>query len=122
MHNPGNLFAIAALVLWVPLTFYFFARFKVPVAATLSIVGGSLFLPEHVKILLPVLPDLDKTTIPVIATFMACMWKAPRKLSQAGSSRIDLCFLIVVVGIIGTWQTNGDVLLGGPESGWLHRL
>jgi len=115
MSNPGNFFAIIALFAWFPITFLFFTRNKPAAAAALSIIGGFLFLPELVSVNLPIFPDLSKRSIPVIATFVCCLIKAPGKLSQAKPFRgVDLFIVLLFVQQIGTWLTNGDFVPGGP--------
>lgn len=115
MNNPGNFFAIIALVAWFPITFLLFARYKPALATALSIVGGNLFLPELVQINLPVFPDLTKSSIPALAVLMACSFKARSRLSQAKPlTGIDLCIVLVVIQDIGTWLTNPDPVPGGP--------
>jgi hypothetical protein len=112
MENPGNIFGPIALVAWIPFTFYLFTRFKPAVAGTISVVGGALFLPEKVKFLLPLLPDLDKTSITVIATFLACFVRARAKIAENKAMSMDVCLAFLLVGQIGMWLTNTDWLVG----------
>lgn len=126
MYNPGNsILAIVALVLWVPITVALFMRLRPAAAATYSIVGGALFLPEAVQILLPFFPDLDKSSIPVLTSLACCAFKARHKLAAAKPYRgVDVLALLLAGGEIGTWLTNRDSLvtkwnyLAGPLTGY----
>lgn len=107
-----NAFAYAALALWALFAVVAFASAKPPLATALTLIGGRLFLPESVDFKLPVLPDLDKYSIPALAAFIGCLFTARRQLVAKGlrPRPIDRWFLVLLAGHIGTMLTNGDVL------------
>jgi hypothetical protein len=116
MNNPGNFLGIVVLALWVPLTFVLFARLKPALAGVLAIVGGVLFLPEQVSFNLPIFPDLDKVTIPVLTTIAATFIFARRKISETKAFEgIDAIFLVIPLGDVGMWLTNGDPLVSAAS-------
>jgi len=112
MTNPGNALAIIVLALWIPITFFLFSRYRPALAGALAVVGGALLLPEHVSFNLPILPDLNKVTIPVFTTIAATAIFARRKLSDTKAFEgIDAIFFVIPLGDIGMWLTNGDTLV-----------
>jgi hypothetical protein len=46
-----------ALLLWLPIVFYFFTRYPVRTAVIVSFIGGLLFLPQRTVFALPLIPD-----------------------------------------------------------------
>jgi hypothetical protein len=116
-----NTFSYAALVLWGPITLVLFARLKPPLATALALVGGMLFLPEVVSFNPPILPVLDKSTIPGFAAIVGCLSTAAgrKRLAAARPFRgIDLWFLLLLAGDAGTVLTNLDTLdYGVPKPG-----
>lgn len=111
MTNPGNPLAIIALALWVPITFFLFSRYRPAMAGALSVLGGVLFLPERVAFNMPIIPDLDKVTIPVLTSLVACFFFARQKFNGVKPfDGIDAIFLLMVIGDVGMWLTNGDPL------------
>jgi len=112
MTNPGNPLGILMLALWVPLIFVLFSRLKPALAGALAVVGGVLFLPEHVSFNLPILPDLNKVTIPVLTTIAATFFFARRKFSEIKAFEgIDAIFFVIPIGDVGMWLTNRDPLI-----------
>lgn len=112
MTNPGNILGALILALWIPITFALFARLKPAMAGAIAVVGGVCLLPEQVTFNLPLFPDLNKVTIPVFSVLAACFFFARRRFSEVRPFEgIDAIFLILPLGDIGMWQTNGDSLV-----------
>jgi len=59
---------LIAIYAWPIISVVLFNKYRLPVAALVCMLGGFLFLPETIAIDLPVLPSLDKYSIPVLAT------------------------------------------------------
>ena len=59
---------LIAIYAWPVISVVLFNKYRLPVAALVCMLGGFLFLPETIAIDLPVLPSLDKYSIPVLAT------------------------------------------------------
>lgn len=105
----GGPVASLALLVWIPVTFFLFSRLEPLAALLISILGGYLILPPLVAFDIPMLPALDKYSIPALAAYLAALAirgdRAP--LSAAGFWG-TCCVALVVVGAIGTALTNGD--------------
>ena len=103
-----------ALLTWPLVAIFFFALLSVPAALVLTIVGGYLILPEQVGIDLPVLPRLDKDTIPVLSAILIAglvARKRPGTVLKGYIPRnpIVLGLLILLfLGVVGTVMTNGE--------------
>src|SRR5687767_12886643 len=72
-YGQPNSLSYIALVLWAPITLLLFARLRPPLAAAIALVGGMLFLPEVIFFNPPLLPELDKRTIPPLAALVGCL-------------------------------------------------
>jgi hypothetical protein len=116
-----NSFSYAALVLWGPITLVLFARLRPPLATAIALVGGMLLLPEVVNFNPPILPVLDKHTIPGFAAIVGCLSTAAgrKRLRAARPFRgIDRWFLLLLLGDTATVLTNMDTLpYGIPKPG-----
>lgn len=62
-----------ALLSWPLVVLALFRRYSVQVALCATIIGGYLLLPESTFINLPVLPTLNKHTVPVFAAILALL-------------------------------------------------
>jgi len=105
--------AWAALILWPFLAVIFFAAMSVPAALVATIVGGYLFLPEQVEFDLPVLPPLDKHTIPALSALVltAVAAKVPGTFQKGYIPRRPMVILLLAalfLGVMATVLTNGD--------------
>lgn len=111
-----------ALFSWPLISIAFFKRCSPHVAVVLTILAGYLILPEKYSIDLPLLPPLNKITVPAItALVLAAM------MVRRGTARFpvlpglfprlfSMWFLIVLLvgGAFMTVMTNGDTLQFGP--------
>lgn len=119
----------AALIFWPLVAAVLFRTLRLPVAFLATILGGYLLLPTKTVLDLPLLPSLDKYTIPVLAAlvgvllmsgrpqFSATGQKLPAWPVQPGflpRSRVALALLFVIgIGLMGTHMTNADVVVYG---------
>ena len=72
-----NALSFLVLLIWTPVAVVLFRRLPADRALIWSILGAYLVLPPVAAFDLPVLPDLDKVTIPNIAA-LACVWYVAR--------------------------------------------
>ncbi|MFK8003265.1 MAG: hypothetical protein AB8H86_27090 [Polyangiales bacterium] len=114
MGSP-NIFSTLALFLWIPVTAWLFKRFKPAEAAIWAILLSVNYLPEVVAFDPPLLPPLDKTSMAALWCLIACIVKSPGRIKSAKPFRgIDILFIFMLVGNVGTALTNGDALVTGP--------
>jgi hypothetical protein len=112
--SPDGLLANGVLVLWIPLAIVLFMVMRPERAALITIFGGLLFLPELVFFKLPLLPPLDKQTIPYFAALIGFSVRTPRRVWHLPRERwVTVITLIMIVGGIGITLTNGDALSYG---------
>ncbi|MGC3940440.1 hypothetical protein ACOTTU_21780 [Roseobacter sp. EG26] len=115
--------AWAALIIWPIVSFVFYNKLTAPVALCATIVGGYLLLPTRFGLDLPILPPLDKRTIPTIVAFI---FTAVAIRKDAGNIQVlpgwiprDPVVLgllmLLVVGTLGSVFTNREALVFGPR-------
>ncbi|MGF1469595.1 MAG: hypothetical protein ACFCGT_26025 [Sandaracinaceae bacterium] len=116
MFGAPNFLAYLALILWGPVTLVIFHRFRGPTALIISVLAGTMFLPEVFGIDLPALPPFDKESITLLWAFVGCTWKCWDRVRQGRPLLgIDAFFLVVLIGNVGTSLTNEDALQVGPS-------
>ncbi len=115
-HNAGS-FAYLALLLVVPLTITAFATLR-PVVATLVVYLGSvMFGPMLVDFDAPLVPPLDKESLPNLMIFICVCVTARREMKAARmGTGLDILVLGLVFCAAGTALTNTDLLQYGPTS------
>ena len=110
------------LVLWPFVSIVFFATMRLPVALCATLLGGYLLLPSQISVDLPVLPALDKHSVPALTAllFTAIMMRRqdawptmPGWVPRHPVALVCLGFLLVMS--FGTALTNGDSLVFGPR-------
>lgn len=111
-----------AIIAWVGVIFWLFARYRPAIAAAVSILGGYLLLPRNFAIDLPAVPTLDKSSITAL-----CVVLAAAMLLNVGRLRampagmilkgmwprnhvVLILFITLLIGVTGTVVTNGDGL------------
>lgn len=107
-----NTLAYIMLMIWPLVTLWLFRRLSIERAILWSILAGYLLLPPLAEFDLPLVPDMDKFTIPSVAAFLVCVlvMKKPVPLLP----RHPVVRLLVagfVLGVIPTVFTNGDPIL-----------
>ena len=117
-----------ALGLWPFISGALFWLTRLPVAVTVTLIGGYLLLPTRTSFDLPIFPALDKNTIPALTALLFTIFQTSRRSSaesRAASwpvqdgwlprNRMVLFFLIcLVLGNIATVAVNGDPISYGP--------
>lgn len=116
---PYDIRAYLALLAFVPLSLLVFAavpRHRVVASVFGVYMGGLLFLPEAAAFDFPLVPPLDKNSFAAIMALTGAFIFERKRLIQAKPFRgVDIFFLIVIAGDIGTALTNPDVLIFGEE-------
>ena len=112
---------LLALFAWPLISIVFFQRLRLPLAILVTILGGYLLLPSRISLDLPLLPELDKTSIPAItALVLALIFTKDDRSSDARPVGLiprhpaALALLgLLVLGSVMTVLTNGDALTYG---------
>ena len=110
-----NLFAYMTLIAWPLISLGFFKRFQPITAVFWTIVGGYLLLPVKVDIDFPLIPPLDKESIPAISALIGCIYIAKEKISlipAAGLERWLIVSLLIIPFI--TVMNNPEPVNGIP--------
>jgi len=107
-----NILAYLMLMTWPLVTLWLFRRLSIERAILWSILAGYLLLPPLAEFDLPLVPDMDKFTIPSVAAFLVCVLvlKKPVPLWP----RHPVARLLVggfVLSVIATVFTNSDPIL-----------
>jgi len=109
-----NLIAYLALIIWPFLALFMYRALR-PVAATFwTIVGGYLLLPVRVSLDFPLIPPLDKQSIPAIAALIGCMALKDKKINLIPKSGLErwLIFILLLVPFF-TVLNNGEPMFNG---------
>lgn len=96
----GNVLAILTLLSWPVISAIMFQRMEARRAFVWSILGAYMSLSPLTAVALPVIPDMDKTTLPNIAAALLAMGAGHRVLTLPGS---PLMKLAVILFIIAPW-------------------
>ena len=112
---------LLALFAWPLISIVFFQRLRLPLAILVTIVGGFLLLPTATSLDLPMLPSLDKRTIPALtALILAAVFAGSDRSDELRPSGLIprhpvvlLLLGVLVLGTIMTALTNTDALTYG---------
>lgn len=116
MIEIGNTFALLALLGWPLVVIFLFRVLPLNRALIWSILGAYMALPQLSAIDLPIVPALNKETIPNLVAFAACLaiWgKMPTLIPAGWVGRVLLVLFIVSPAI--TVLTNLDPVLFGID-------
>lgn len=107
----ANGFAYLVLILWPLVAIWLYKRKEVLPATFWTIVGGYLLLPVGVDFDFPLIPALNKTTIPAVMAFLGCKYLARRNIGLLPPSGFERnMILLFFVGSVGMVFTNGDAI------------
>lgn len=105
----GNSLAYLALAAWPFLCLVLFRTQKLERALIWSILGGYLFLPPLTEFNLPLVPAMDKVSIPNVSVLLILLFAMPQKVHLLPESRIArLLAGGLILSAIPTVLTNGD--------------
>ncbi len=99
---------------FIPLGVHFFGRFRPERAALLLMFAAMLFMPERFNYDAPLIPPIDKRSLPYLLLTALLFFKAPKKLKnmKLGRGPDVFLFLMMAAGFM-TVQTNQDALIYG---------
>lgn len=113
---------LLVIFLWPLISIVFFKCLRLPVAILVTIVGGFLLLPGSTSLDLPVLPSLNKSTVPALTALILALIFSRTELSDdqrpkglIPSHPTALLLLAgLVMGAVFTVFANTDALAYGP--------
>lgn len=109
-----NAIAYAMLLIWPLVCVAMLRRMPLERGLIWCILGGYLLLPQSAEFDLPLIPAMDKVSIPNISAFFVCVYVMGKKIALWPESTIAKILLVIFVfGAIPTVLTNGDPLLYG---------
>ena len=123
MIQIGNIFALLALLGWPFVVILMFQKMSEPRALIWSILAGYMFLPQLSAINLPLVPPLNKETIPNLTAFAVCVvhWgRMPRLLPAGWVGRVLMVLFIASPAV--TVVTNLDPIRFGVDTFGTMRL
>jgi hypothetical protein len=109
-----NILAYVMLLGWPAVAAILFRRLPLEKAFIWTIMGGYLALPPVAYLDLPLIPPLDKHSIPALSAFVL-LWvhqgRMPRLVPRSSIAKVFLCILLF--SGIGTVLTNSDAQVIG---------
>ncbi len=116
MPSRINAFALIAFWLVVPGVMVAFSRLVPRKAALVVLCATILFLPELLKFDFPLIPSLDKRTLPALLVAIGVFRLAKKEIKAAELGKgFDFLLVIALLSALGTVLTNGDTLKYGPK-------
>ncbi|TNF62810.1 MAG: hypothetical protein EP307_06260 [Rhodobacteraceae bacterium] len=107
-----NAVAYLALMAWPVVCLVLFQRLRPGIALIWSILGGYLLLPELTALDLPLVPSLDKTSVPALsALVIMVMLLGLRPSFVPRDGIVRLLVLVAIFGAVPTVLTNPDPIL-----------
>lgn len=109
-----NSLAYAALLAWPLITVLLFRSLSFERALIWSILGGYLLLPQQTAFDAPLIPPLDKSSIPNLAAFLMVVFGMGRKVPIfAGSPAVAALLVLFVASPVATTLLNADAFRVG---------
>lgn len=107
-----NALAFLMLLIWPLACYAMFARMKLERAIIWSILGGYLILPPIAAFDLPLVPAMDKYSIPSLSAFVICVFVMRHKVPLLPRAPLAaFLVLLFVFGAIPTVLTNPDPIV-----------
>jgi len=91
-----NTFAYVALLAWPAVCIGLFIALPIERAAIWSLLGGFLLLPSGTQIDLPLLPPIDKMSVPALSALLLCWMKG----TQVPAPRPSTLLYLLAIGYI----------------------
>jgi hypothetical protein len=116
MIQEGNIIALLVLLAWPLVAVVLFKKLPLERALIWSILGAYMFMPQISAIDLPIVPALNKETIPNLMAFIICLsiWgKMPDLFPKSTFGRVLLVMFIVSPAI--TVLTNLEIIRFGVD-------
>lgn len=112
---------LLVLFSWPIVALVLFKKYRAPVAILATMIGGYLLLPTRTSLDLPLLPALNKSTIPVLSVFAVAFLLKVAPNPPQGARRIlthsplaNILLLALLISPFATVFTNLDTLRYGP--------
>lgn len=116
-----NTLAYLILLVWPLVSIVLFRVMSLERALIWTILGGYLLLPPLTRFDFPLLPPLDKTSIPNLAAFLICVAMLGKRVALLPASPTGrLLMMMFVISPLVTVLTNKEPIPIGEE--WLPRL
>jgi hypothetical protein len=107
-----NGIAYLMLLIWPLVCLMLFRKLKLERALIWSILGGYLFLPPLAEFNLPLVPAMDKTSIPNLSVLLILLFAMKERVHLWPSARMaQLLAVGLVLSAIPTVLTNSDPIL-----------
>ena len=107
-----NSLAYLMLIMWPLFAVILFRRLPLERAIIWCFLGGYLILPPVAEFDLPLVPDMDKHTIPSVAAFVLCVFMLKKPVALLPTSWVARGLVLVfVLGTVPTVLTNSDPLV-----------
>jgi hypothetical protein len=102
---------LAAIFAWPLIVWALFGNLRIPLAMSISLVAGYLLLPERTALDLPMLPSLDKHTVPALTALLVLLgtsWRDARPTWLPSNGLARLMVLALFAASFVTVATNLD--------------
>jgi hypothetical protein len=121
MPNP---IAYAMLLIWPFVVLMMFRKMSVERALIWSILGGYLILPPIAEFSLPVIPAVDKVSIPNVMAYLVCIFSLNMRISFMPKSRLGQALMVVflVSPILTVFTNSEEIRFGLATSGSFNIL
>ncbi|MBT8153949.1 hypothetical protein KMP13_08570 [Epibacterium ulvae] len=107
-----NSIASVMLLAWPVVSIILFQRLPLERAVLWCLVAGYLILPPVAEFDLPLVPDLNKSTMPSLVVFVLCAFVLKKRISFWPKPLIARALVVLfVLGVIPTVLTNRDTLI-----------
>ncbi|MBZ8119283.1 hypothetical protein KUD11_11585 [Roseovarius sp. LXJ103] len=107
-----NALAFLMLMIWPIVCLILFRRLGVERAIIWSILGGYLILPQSAAFDFPLIPAMNKTSIPNICAFLFCVFLLKKKVGFWPMTwPMRVIVLLFIGGVVPTVLTNGDTIV-----------
>jgi hypothetical protein len=104
-----NAIAYLMLLIWPGVCLMLFRRLSIQRALIWSIMGGYLFLPPLTEFNLPLVPAMDKVTVPNLSVVLILVFALKERLRLWPESRLALLLVAgLILSAIPTVMTNSD--------------
>lgn len=114
--NTGNWFAALSILLWPVCALALFQARPAAEATLWTILGALLLLPTGVFIKVPMIPVLDKSSVPNLCAFVGCLLAASnRRRAGPAFGTVEIFALFLIFGPVMTSFFNGDTIVVGSR-------
>jgi hypothetical protein len=109
--NNLNSVTVLALLSWPAVALFLYKTRPIGQATLWTILGAYMLLPVGADIKFPVIPGLDKNSIPSLAALFGCIAVGRRPIRfLSGFGLAELLLLTLLVGPFITSELNGDAI------------